>query len=441
MAELATVAPTTAVSTAVAPATSTAWSPARRFLFRFSFLYFVLYLFPAPLESLPVIKVVNKPVQWLWNLPVAWVGEKFFGLEVQLTETGSGDTTHAWVQALCILVLALVGALVWTRLDRKRVGYPRLAEWFRIYLRFCLAVIMIGYGAAKFIPSQFIAPGLERLLQPFGDASPMGLLWTFMGASRPYTVFAGAMELVGGLLLTLRRTALLGALVNIAVLSNVLMLNLSYDVPVKLYSFHLLLIAVLIALPDLERLANLFLFNRGVEPAPEPQLFARHSLRRAAWVVGVAFVVFATGSALWRSHEARTTYGDLAPRSPLYGVWNVVDFELDGQVLPPLATDERRWERVVFDGLEWVGIKTMGARRRYHGLALDLDKGTLHLTRWDKPDWAADFTLTRPEPDRLELAGVLDGQKVRAHLSRAGAKPFLLRERGFHWIAEYPFNR
>ncbi len=69
---------------------------------------------------------------------------------------------------------------------------------------------MINYGAVKVIKAQFPNPTLDRLLQPFGDASPMGLLWTFMGASESYNIFTGAGELIGGLLLTTRRTTLLG---------------------------------------------------------------------------------------------------------------------------------------------------------------------------------------------------------------------------------------
>lgn len=45
------------------------------------------------------------------------------------------------------------------------------------------ATAMVAYGMFKISPSQFPAPGLSRLVQPYGDSSPMGLLWTFMGVS------------------------------------------------------------------------------------------------------------------------------------------------------------------------------------------------------------------------------------------------------------------
>jgi hypothetical protein len=87
-----------------------------------------------------------------------------------------------------------------------------------------------------------------------------------MGASRPYTIFAGLGEVLGAVLLIWRPTATFGAWVSIAVMTNIVMLNYCYDVPVKLYSTHLLLMAVLIVVPDLRRMWNVFVQNRATEP-------------------------------------------------------------------------------------------------------------------------------------------------------------------------------
>ncbi len=54
-----------------------------------------------------------------------------------------------------------------------------------------------------------------------------------MGYSTPYNVFTGLVETVPAMLLFFRRTATLGALLLVAVLANVVMLNLCYDVPVE----------------------------------------------------------------------------------------------------------------------------------------------------------------------------------------------------------------
>src|SRR4026208_2091617 len=99
---------------------------------------------------------------------------------------------------------------------------------------------MVAYGMIKAIPLQMPAPGLTRLLEPFGNFSPMGVLWYSVGASRPYEIFAGCAELAAGILICIPRTATLGALICLADAIQIFTLNMSYDVPVKLFSFHLI---------------------------------------------------------------------------------------------------------------------------------------------------------------------------------------------------------
>jgi hypothetical protein len=409
------------------------WSIARRVLFRFVFAYLVLYQLPFPI-----------PLPWygdLWNAVVPWVGRRLFRVDITVRPNGSGDTTYNYVQVCCFLVLAAAVTLLWSVLDRKRPGHPRLHDGLRIYVRFALASAMIMYGAVKVIPAQFPAPSLDRLLQPFGDASPMGLLWTFMGASVGYNLFAGLGELAGGLLLTTRRTTLLGALVCLGVLSNVVVLNFCYDVPVKLFSLHLLAMAAFLVAPDLGRLVSLFLLNRGTEPADCRPLFQRRWLQRGVLALRTVLVVGLTAYSLYVAYQARRAYADLAAGSPLHGIWNVEEFVVDGAVRAPLVTDATRWRRVVFDYPGVIAVQLMSDSRSRYVLALHTDTKTLELTKRDDPAWKAAISYKQPEPELLVLDGTFDGHTIRARLCRADDTSFLLVTRGFHWINEYPFNR
>jgi len=75
-----------------------------------------------------------------------------------------------------------------------------------------LAFALLSYGTAKLFGGQFSFPSLERLDQKIGESSPMGLLWTFMGYSKLYTVFGGICQITAGLLLLFRRFSALGSL-------------------------------------------------------------------------------------------------------------------------------------------------------------------------------------------------------------------------------------
>src|SRR5688572_28309551 len=232
------------------------WHPFTRTAFRFAFVYLLLYNLPFPLSVFPYLDKIAEPYNWLWNSIVPRVGRAVFHREVATVFNGSGDRMFDYLLVACLLLIALVITLIWTFFDRKRLGYPTLYRWLHVYVRFSLGTAMIGYGAFKVISSQFAAPTLDRLMQPYGDSSPMGLLWTFMGASEPYTMFVGAAEMIAGILLFPRKTSTLGALMSVGVLSNVVALNSSYDVPVKLYSSHLLAMAVFLVLPEAQRLAT-----------------------------------------------------------------------------------------------------------------------------------------------------------------------------------------
>ncbi len=422
--------------------TAPVWGPVRKILFRFGFSYLVLYLLKTFLSLLalaPAGETVARTYQEAWAAAVPWVARQLFHAEAPVRITGSGDTVFGFVQTFCYLVLAVTAALVWTLLDRKRPNYARLYEGLKVYVRFGLAVNMITYGGLKIIPSQFPPPSLDRLMQPFGDASPMGLLWTFMGASAPYTIFAGLTEWLGGVLLIFRRTALLGALVCIGALTNVVMLNYCYDVPVKLLSSHLLAMAIFLTAPEFRRLANLFVLNRPVAPAPDPRLLRRPWLRRSA----LAFqVLFAAGFSIYMIHSARVkldTYE--SDRSPLRGAWNVDQLQVDAPAGPPAGTESLQWKRLIFDSAGTFAVQLTSDSRRRYGLQLDAAKKTLALTKRDDAAWKSALTYQNPAPDRLLVEGTFDGRKVRASLHRIEVPKFLLVTRGFHWINEFPFNR
>jgi len=385
---------------------------------------------------------ILKPYNDLWNAAVTRVGRYIFHVEITVRPNGSGDTTYNYVQVFCYLMFATAAAAVWTLLDRKRFSYVRLYDWLRVYVRFYLATMMLVYGTIKVIPTQFPGPSLDRLVQPFGDASPMGLLWAFMGASRSYTLFVGAAEILGGLLLTTPRTTLLGSLICLGVLSNVVMLNFCYDVPVKLFSCHLLAMAAFLMAPDATRLTNFFLFNRSANPVELRPLVSRTTLRRAALTIRTVFVAGVAGLWLWHADTMRKSYSQLAPKPALYGVWKVEKFEGSRDVWPVLPPDASQWRRVIFNrSADSISIQLMDESVRRYALKLDSVAQKLNLTNHhDDPTGKAAFCYQQPEPDLLAMEGTFDGGKVRAQLRRANMPKFLLVNRGFHWINEYPFN-
>jgi hypothetical protein len=414
-----------------------AWPLAKRILFRFAAAFFILVNFPFPLNLVPSF-LLSARLSRLPDLPVRAMA-RLLHLSVDIRPNGSGDTTYSWVYLWCVAIGAVVITLVWSVIDWRRRDYDRAWIALRAYLRFALAIAMIRYGAAKVIPSQFPPPTLDRLLQPFGDASPMGLLWTFMGASAAYTIFAGAMEMLGGLLLTMRRTALLGALVSMGVLVNIVALNFMYDVPVKIYSLELLAMAFVIALPDIPRLVDFFIRNRPVSATPLPRFWQNRRVEIAGIVLRTLAVVVVVLMALQEVRAMQRMYGGAEARSPLYGIWRVDDFQVDGKPIP--FNDPARWRRVIFDLRFMASVQLMNDSRQRLSVQLNEKTRTLGVSRRNEPAWDGRLSYARPDPATLTIDGDLGAHKVHALCHREPIPKFLLTNRGFHWINEYPFNR
>lgn len=412
------------------------WHPFTRTAFRFAFVYFLLYNLPFPLNVFPYVSKPAELYNSFWNWLVPLLGRAVFNKEVSSVFNGSGDRMFDYLLVACLLLISLVITVIWTVVDRKRLSYPTLHRWLDLYVRFSLGTAMIGYGAFKVISSQFPPPTLDRLTQSFGDSSPMGLLWTFMGASEPYTMFVGFAEMISGILLFPRKTSTLGALMSIGVLSNIVALNFSYDVPVKLYSSHLLAMAIFVLLPDLRRLANFFILNQPTERVMVQPLFRRTAWHRGALVLASLFLIAVTGTSLYQSYDQRRYL--IAQRSPLYGVWEVEEFNL-GQPAP--TASEQRWRRIIFDSPNRVAVQTATNQQERLGLQLDQEKRTLTLRKRDDPRWNTVLTYEQVSPDVITLTGTLNGSEMTARLHRSEERKFLLTDRGFHWINEFPFNR
>ena len=240
---------------------------AKRFGLRWLALYLLLYNVDWLARLLPGLLWISRAWDALWQRLVLWIGPQLLGLSpsIQVDLNGSGDKYADYIQVGCMILLAVVGALVWVWLDRSSKHDRLIYEILRVGVRYALAASMLLYGFGKVFHLQMSFPGAHRLAEPYGDSSPMGLLWTFMGYSAGYSFFAGMAEVAGGALVLFRRTTTLGALVIAAVMLNIEILNLCYDVPVKLYAAHLLFMAIVLLAPDLRRLANLFVFNRPAQ--------------------------------------------------------------------------------------------------------------------------------------------------------------------------------
>lgn len=422
-------------SDAAAPhgAAPSPWSPTLRLAFRFVSALVVFTTLPVFPEAL-----------------LRWVARAVLGFQQPAVwyPNGAGDKTIAWTALFCAWVAAVVVAVAWTALDRQRTEYERAHGWLRALVRYTLGAEMLFYGFAKLFKTQFPDVALGRLVEPYGEFSPMSVLWTMMGHSTGYNIFCGAVEAIGGILLFWRRTVAAGALLIVAAMANVVALNFAYDVTVKLHSLGLLALALVLLAPDARRLWAAVVLGHAVGPASTatPALASDTSPERRRIRVGIKamLVVGAVGSAAymsWAQWRAQT-----APPPPLWGLYDIETFALDGAERPPLTTDSLRWRRLALDrsGRSTIQVMSDSVRR----VAYSLNERGRRLSFELPPTFGrteaqpvAEFTYAEPALGRLVLEGTVGGHPARLILRRVDHTRFTLLSRGFHWVQDDNFQR
>jgi uncharacterized membrane protein YphA (DoxX/SURF4 family) len=430
------------------------WNLAVRIAFRFWMLYLGLYCLSTQIITSLIRVTPADGLGWpvpdlatLWPIrPVVfWTATHIFHVNAPLSvffggNSGTGDGKFGYVTAFCLLMLATAATVVWSLLDRSRENYAELHKWFRLFVRFALAGQLIFYGISKVLPVQMSFPSLARLLQPVGTLSPMGVLWTHMGASPAYEIFTGCAELAGGLLLILPRTATLGALIGLAAMIQVFALNMTYDVPAKMLALHTMLLACFFLAPDVPRLVRFLLLRRTTSLSPEAPLFRGVRANRIALAAQIIFGLWLVGMSCNYAWGIWTTRGGGRPLPPLYGIWEVEQMSIDGQPRPPLLTDSTRWRRAIFDYPDRMVVQSTDEGFDPYGVSVNLQEKTLALTKSDDKNWTANFTFQRLAGDQLILNGRMDNHQVHMELQLTDRNSFLLVSRGFHWINEAPLG-
>ncbi len=422
----------------------TPWPFALKFALRFFFVFFILFVFFVPNGAVPLLNVFyDSYIQPMHGL-VVWLGAHVLHLPQPITTftNGSGDTTYDYIVLLVCAVSGLVGAAVWSAIRRGPCNYTKLYYWLIVVVRFYVAFTMISYGGVKVIKLQFPYPNLYRLLQPYGNSSPMGLAWTFMGFSEGYNYFTGLAELSCGILLLFRRTTTLGALIGFVVSANIMAINYCFDVPVKIVSTMLTVMCLFILSKDAGRFFNLLVLNRPAQPANlAPMRFRKKwkniTMATLKYLV-IAYVIASTVNNLYYGYN---NYGDHAPKPPLYGIYEVKSFVRGKDTIAPLITDTTRWRRLV--------INYKGGARAYlmndsvRNLNFEVDTAKKLATVYSATDTLHKYTMqyARIPKDTLLLKGFYKGDTLKIKLHRFDENKFRLTSRGFHWVNEYPYNR
>ena len=404
------------------------WRFLEKIVFRVVFTYFILFillLFLAPFfESF---------LRWFASSILNW------GADFNIQSTGSGDRSFDYVRLALNVGLTLLITVIWSIVDAKRLSYNTLFYWLQVIIRMALFLAMLLYGFAKIFNGQFGDPNLELLVQPVGEMSPMGLAWTFMGHSIAYNIFIGFTEVLGGILLLYRKTVTIGSMIIIGVMTNVVMMNFTYDVPVKLISMHLVLMALILLWPDRKRIINVFFRNQTVEKVVYYMPSRTVTLKRILTGIKGLVVVLLTLIIIIQCFVLFELKEQLKSKSEFYGIWESELFIKNGDTLKPLLSDSYRWRYFIVNYKKKAAIKKMNDSIDRYQFTFNADRKEIVFNR-ENDSLSQRFFYTFENPKLLRLKGVLDGDSLQIHFKRKPETDFRLINRKFHWVNESTYN-
>jgi hypothetical protein len=425
------------------------WNPYEKIGFRFFFIYFVLQAFPIDWKYYRSIFSIDwTHLNYGDIFSLARYAPAFFGPE---------QTYADWA---LIAVLALVGALVWSIVEKnKQRDYDTLYYYLRVLVRYRLALGIIAYGLIKVFPIQAPYPSLSNLNTNYGDFNAWKLFSLTLGIVPDFQSFLGLVETSAGLLLLHRKTASVGAFTIIAFTGNVVLSNLAYEGGESVYSFYLVTLAGFILAFDIPRLIRLLTLERPTLPNRFKPVFIgwQRNTRLALKSAFILFFVFFYGIKVYDGyHEGLNKFPQAAGLADAAGLYDVAVFKINADTLSYSATDSRRWKDVVFESWNTVSVRSNqpvqkdltnveyvavsdeqrgyefegSGGRHYFSYAVDAQKQVLSLQNRNSNHAAEQLTLhySRPDEKTLTLSGLNEDRDSIFVVLRKIDKKYLLQE-------------
>ncbi len=261
------------------------WNIWQKIFLRFIFLYFVLYIYPYGFEY---IRNFDRESISFWKEITIWFGESFLNWEFDREKLYNGfDSKYDYSRFLLITILSFLGSFFWYFIDYKfKFEYNlKIQTLLRTILRYHVGLTLIIYGFSKVFMLQFGEMNINTMENSIGDHNAMRFLWVFMSYSKFYTMTTGWIEVIGGFLLLFRKTTFLGSIILFIAMVNVVLLDIGYDVRVKMFAIHLLLMNLILLGNNLKGLLNFIVFNKPTSANIEHSLFTSKRNKKVMYIL------------------------------------------------------------------------------------------------------------------------------------------------------------
>ena len=300
---------------------------------KFSLIFSLLFIATLAFEQ-PLLPDFPGLIAPFFELVSKCVATNLLGWSHHLNYRLESDSAGLYVHSGILLFISSSLAFVWhfsEKNENRKVIYNKvLIEISSFYL----SMQLFSYGFSKLFKAQFFFPEANTLFTPLGYLDRDILFWSAMGTSHTYSVFSGIIELVPALMLIFPRTRTLGASIAFGVMLNVFMLNMGFDISVKLFSAFLIFLSLNVLKAEFRNLYLFFLSELSIKRNPI-------SLSWKNIIYRSIFGLFLIVNGMFPFILAGNFNDDLAQRPDLNGAYEINQF-----VHLPNKKEEKEQKRI-----------------------------------------------------------------------------------------------
>lgn len=404
-----------------------------RIVFFWCALFVLLFIisFPFTLAYIPNIPSWLSP---FFEGLVRWSAATFFNIQQPYTVELLSDSTGLYIHVFNLLVISFLVGIVLSFFN-KNLNLVKLKYWFNTVVAYYLSLQLFIYGLNKVFKWQFYLPEPNTLFTSVGETHLDLLFWSVMGASYPYTLFSGIIEVLPACLLLFKRTRLVGAIIAFAVMVNVVMINFSFDISVKVFSLFLLLLSLVLIVPYLKKLNRFFIQQKEVDLKkwePEYSSPKKKNLYVSIKAIVVVLILFEVLSSYYKSANYNDDY---AQRPLLHGAYETHRVIVNGDTIVPLLDNEQFIKRVFIHRKGYLITQTIKDKMQDFKLAYGEDN-TLQINNYYN-NTSYDLSYDMLNDSIIYFKGEFEkGKEVELMAIRLNPSKLPLLQKEFNWTID-----
>lgn len=260
--------------------------------------------------------------RFIFLTPVTFIQHHLFPNAIKNIDFSS-DTIGLNILMGLLLIISFV--LVWV-LQLVKVKAMPIIPLFKLLSAYYIAAVFLKYGFDKVFKRQFYLPEPNILYSNFGNLTKDTLFWSTIGTSPIYSVVTGIIEVIASLLILFKRTRVAGFFLALVVAINILLINIGFDISVKLFTLFLILVVFFNLYPFLKTTYAFFIQHKTV------QLSAPYTIPINKWV-HTCLCAGIIGLVLVPYISAGNFNDDNAERPFLHGAYQVERFAINNDSL------------------------------------------------------------------------------------------------------------